>query len=73
MYASLVTAEVVSDPAKDSASSAGSHLGSARSTCSTAGASKGSTLHGIVQYSLDSLCFFSADVYGFFQHWFPSK
>ncbi|CAE7272303.1 epsE [Symbiodinium sp. CCMP2456] len=63
---------VVSDPAKDSASSAGSHLGRARST-SNAGASKGSTLHGIVQYSLDSLCFFSADVYGFFQHWLPSK
>ena len=57
MYASLVTAEVMSDPAKDSANSAGSHLGGATSTCSYTGASKGSTLHGIVQYSLDSLCF----------------
>lgn len=63
---------VMSDPAKDSANSAGSHLGGATSTCSYTGASKGSTLHGIVQYSL-SLCFFSADVYGFFQHWLPFK
>ena len=59
----LVTAEVVSDPAKD---------GEAGSTCSNAGASNGSTLHGVIQYSLDSLCFFSADALCFFHRWLPS-
>jgi len=54
---------VVSDPAKD---------GEAGSTCSNAGASNGSTLHGVIQYSLDSLCFFSADALCFFHRWLPS-
>jgi len=58
---------VVSDLAKDSAGAAGS-----RKSISNAGASTGSTLHGVVQYSLDSLCYLSADACCFFHHWLPA-
>ncbi|CAE6919634.1 unnamed protein product [Symbiodinium sp. CCMP2456] len=49
---------VVSDLAKDSASSAGSYLGGAASTISEAATSVGGALGGVVMSSADSVCVF---------------
>ncbi|CAE7037534.1 unnamed protein product [Symbiodinium microadriaticum] len=49
---------VVSDLAKDSASSAGSYLGEAASTISQAATSVGGALGGVMQSSADSVCVF---------------